>query len=414
MEKGQNQYFDHIHTLLSYCKSHLFSIGGFLTLFVCCTYGLGIINFSELSAGITAKVLWTIIGMYIVGTALYESGDIENILTQSLEKHHRYSAIILRLFIPVTLMSGFMNNTPVVATFIPICKEVSKLKNIPVKKLLLPLSYAAILGGNLTFIGATTHIVLNEQLSVFSHLDPFPLTLITPLAVTISVFFYIYLYYFGYKILPDGDKIKTSQHDSPLPIEGHLLRKHIARFSFLFMIFLIVTGILHHFYAALLCAVIVIGTGCISLRSVLACFNPQLIMVIIASFPLSSFITNIGASEMISQSLSPLFTLSPFWLFLSLYCFIWILTEFLNNLAIALIALPIFISSEPLLNVPIEALLFLLMVASSSSFLTPIGYHTNIMVYSAGHYRLRDMILFGLPLGIISAVFTSFYCLLVF
>ena len=100
---------------------------------MCSIYGLGIINADELSAGMTAKVLWTIIGMYIVGTALYESGDIENILISLLKGHHSYSKIVLRLFLPVTLMSGFMNNTPIVATFIPICKHIAQLKKISEK-----------------------------------------------------------------------------------------------------------------------------------------------------------------------------------------------------------------------------------------------------------------------------------------
>ena len=122
------------------------------------------------------------------------------------------------------------------------------------------------------------------------------------------------------------------------------------------MVLLIVTGILHHFYAALLCAAIVILTGCISYRSILACFNPQFIMIIIASFPLSSFIINIGASEFLSHFLQPIFEFSPFWMFLCLYCIIWIATEFLNNLAIALITLPIFIASEPFFKYPYRSI----------------------------------------------------------
>ena len=415
MLSGQKLSFDHNQHIFSVIKRHLFSIGGFLVVFVCCAYGLNFITINELFQGLTAKVLWTIIGMYIVGTALYESGDIDYIIKKSLEKYDHYPTIILRLFLPVTLMSGFMNNTPIVATFIPICKDIAQLKNISEKKLLLPLSYAAILGGNLTLIGATTHIVLNEQLALFSHIPSFPITIITPLAISIIIFFYGYLYYFADKMLPNTipsgqETVQSATCLNP----SKKKQKFIARFAFLSMIFLIITGLLHHFYAATLCALVVITTGCISRKSILACFNPQFIMIIIASFPLASFITNIGASALLSTYLQPIFLMPPFFLFFTLYCLIWLLTEFLNNLAVALTVLPIFIATEPFINVPFEAIIFLLMVAASSAFLTPIGYHTNIMVYQAGQYRLKEMIFFGLPIGIGTAFITTLYCIFLF
>lgn len=405
-----------IPALLSHSlRKQFFSLGSFLFLIALILFIFGIVSTKDLLHGLTSNVLWTIISMYIVGSALYESGDIVSLISHYVKDCKEYRHIIVRLLLPVTFLSGFMNNTPLVATFIPICRYIASQKGYTEKKFLLPLSYAAILGGNLTFIGATTHILLNEHINHLSNFDHFSIVSVTPLAVTLIVLFYAYLYFFGFKLLPKGKGENTGQYyQVDIPKERKYYQKMIARSAFGLMIILILSGIMHHMWAALLCAFIVMATGCVSIRSVVSCFNPQLIMIIISSFPITSAFITLKISDHISYGIEYFFQLPVFWMYFSLYIIIWLLTEFVNNIAIAMLFMPILMMTCEHLGVPAEPFIFLLMVAVASAFITPIGYQTNIMVYVEGKYRPKDFFKFGWPIGITSAVLTSLYCMIYF
>lgn len=70
---------------------------------------------------------------------------------------------ITRMFIPVTIVSGVLNNTPIVALLIPIMIAWGRRNGISIKKLLIPLSYAAVFGGTLTLIGTSTNLVVASE-----------------------------------------------------------------------------------------------------------------------------------------------------------------------------------------------------------------------------------------------------------
>ena len=81
----------------------------------------------------------------------------------------------MRLLFPVGLLSGFLNNTPVVAALLPVVDDLSKRIGASPSRLLLPLSYAAILGGMVTVMGTSTNLIVRDMyaLSDNVHLDFF-------------------------------------------------------------------------------------------------------------------------------------------------------------------------------------------------------------------------------------------------
>jgi di/tricarboxylate transporter len=121
---------------------------------------------------------------------------------------------------PVMVMSAFMNNTPIVASFIPALEHWSKKTRIPVSKVLIPLSYAAILGGTCTLIGTSTNLILNglllEEESVRS------LGLFEPALIGLpcAIAGFIYLYIFGDKLLPSrGEAFQSFKNPKEYTIE---------------------------------------------------------------------------------------------------------------------------------------------------------------------------------------------------
>ena len=95
----------------------------------------------------------TVAVLYIVVTGLSQTGGLNWISQRVLGLPQKQNAALLRLMTPVMGMSAFLNNTPVVAMFIPVVTDWSRKLRISPSKLMIPLSYAAIFGGICTLIG---------------------------------------------------------------------------------------------------------------------------------------------------------------------------------------------------------------------------------------------------------------------
>src|SRR5690606_35534613 len=104
--------------------------------------------------------------------------------------------------ITAAFISAFINNTPVVAIFLPLLLQISRDNNFTPSKILLPLSYAAIFGGVCTLIGTSTNIVVNS-VAVKQGLPSFSLFEITPLGLFFFVTGFLYLLLIGIKFLPE-------------------------------------------------------------------------------------------------------------------------------------------------------------------------------------------------------------------
>ncbi|MET0087422.1 MAG: SLC13 family permease [Sedimenticola sp.] len=166
----------------------LILMGG-LTLFLV----TGVISPQQALAGLSNEGMVTVAVLYIVVTGFRETGGINWIVDWVLGLPRSLAHAQLKVMAPVAALSAFLNNTPVVAIFIPAIDDWAKRNRLSVSKLMLPLSYAAIAGGTCTLIGTSTNLVINGL--VISETD-FPSFGILDLVwigvpVTLVVFFYV-------------------------------------------------------------------------------------------------------------------------------------------------------------------------------------------------------------------------------
>ena len=122
---------------------------------------LGILKPDEAVVGMANKGMLTVAILFIVAAAIQETGAIKLITPFLSGRPKSLVAAQLRTMLPATALSAFLNNTPVVAIFIPAVSAWAKKAKIPVSKLMIPLSYAAILGGTCTVIGTSTNLVVS-------------------------------------------------------------------------------------------------------------------------------------------------------------------------------------------------------------------------------------------------------------
>ncbi|MEX1011454.1 MAG: SLC13 family permease [Balneolaceae bacterium] len=178
---------------------------GALTLIVV----FGLIPVQEALVGFSNEGMLTVAALYVVSVGMRETGAIQFIIQNLLGQSRVLWKSQLRIIGPVMGMSAFLNNTPIVASFIPALQEWARKYRIPVSKIMIPLSYAAILGGTCTLIGTSTNLIVNglliSELGVSLNIFD-PAWVGIPLALT-GV---LYLMLFGRRLLPVGKSIYSS------------------------------------------------------------------------------------------------------------------------------------------------------------------------------------------------------------
>lgn len=122
------------------------------------------ISDAEAWAGFSSTSVLSIGALFVVARALEETRAVEKIILPLLGHPRGHRSALLRLCAPVALFSAFLNNTPIVAMLITVCERWAARCNLSIKVLLMPLSFASMLGGMCTLIGTSTNLVLNAQI----------------------------------------------------------------------------------------------------------------------------------------------------------------------------------------------------------------------------------------------------------
>lgn len=172
----------------------------------------GILTPREMLSGFANEQIAVILLLLLLGDTIRKTGVLENFFNRIFAKAKTYNGFLWRMMGMVSALSAFLNNTPLVAILMPYVHSWSKRHNISPSKLLMPLSYAAILGGCATLIGTSTNLIVNglvtdqmiapsmEELNIFDFsLVGFPM-------IVVGI---VFMMLAGKKLLPDRKDVIT-------------------------------------------------------------------------------------------------------------------------------------------------------------------------------------------------------------
>ena len=349
------------------------------------------------------------VAMFIVGGALFETGmanEVGGIVTKFAKSER---SLIIAIMVIVGLMSGVLSNTGTAAILIPVIIGISAKSGFKRSRLLMPLVFAAAMGGNLSLIGAPGNMIAQSTLEqVGLSFGFFEYAIVGLPILAVGILFYATI---GFKLLPnhdttdDGSVFDDTKDFSSVPQWKKTLSLVILVATLLGMIFedqigikLCVTGCIG--------AILLILTGVISEKDALKSIDLKTIFLFGGTLSLSSALKETGAGQMIADKVigalgaNP----SPYVLTFVVLVLCCAMTNFMSNTATTALMAPICLSIAQGMGADPRAVLMACVIGGSCAYATPIGMPANTMVVGAGGYKFMDYVKSGLPLIFIALV----------
>lgn len=370
----------------------------------------GVLSVGDAFSGFINSNVILFVAMFIVGGALFETGMANEIgsLVTKFAKTER--GLIVAIMVIVGGMSGFLSNTGTAAVLIPVVIGIAAKSGYKRSRLLMPLVFAAAMGGNLSLIGAPGNMIAQSTLEPLGLKFGFFEYAIVGLPILIAgILFYATI---GFNILPHHDTVDIEDSIFDETKDFSKVPKWKKVLSLVILIVTLIGMIFEEEIGVKLCitgcvgAILLILTGVISEKDALKSIDLKTIFLFGGTLSLAKALEVTGAGEMIADKVIGALGANPSPVLFTFVVFILccIMTNFMSNTATTALMAPICVSIAQGMGADPRAVLMACVIGGSCAYATPIGMPANTMVLGAGNYKFIDYVKAGMPLIAIATV----------
>ncbi len=369
----------------------------------------GVLDLKQAFAGFIDSNVILFVAMFVVGGALFETGmanKVGGVITHFAKTEKQ---LIFTIMVVVGVMSGFLSNTGTAAVLIPVVIGVAAKSGFARSRLLMPLVFAAALGGNLSLIGAPGNLIAQSALqNIGSGFGFFEYAKVGLPMLLCGILYFLTI---GYKFLPatgnsgEVGSVGEQRDYSDVPRWKQILSLVVLIATILGMIFEKQTGI-SLTVAGCIGALVLVFTGVLTEKQAYKAIDSQTIFIFGGTLALAKALEMTGAGKLVADHVIGMLgqNSSPFMLMVMVFALSVIMTNFMSNTATVALLVPVSLSIAAGMGADPKAVLMATVIGSSCAYATPIGMPANMMVLSAGGYKFVDYAKSGLPLIIVSTI----------
>jgi di/tricarboxylate transporter len=389
----------------------------------------GVVRPVEVQAAFASPAIIALASLFVIAYAMELSGLLDTAIRKVVALCKRIGTAGLWILIGLAgSASAFLNNTPIVVLSAPVVRDVANSLGRSPKCYLIPLSYAAVLGGCCTLIGTSTNLLVNDMAMVAGQ-PRFGIFEISPAGLMVAAAGGLYLLLFSTRLVKAGDgkapmttgeAAHTAENFREPGLAGGLigsaepfakqaeLRPWAALTSSLVFVAVVALAALNVAPIAACAfagAVLLILLRVITPNEAYSGLRPEVLMLIAGMVVLGIALDETGlAGSATAMLLGSMDGMSPLLALIILYGTTLFATEILSNATVAVLFTPIAVSMAEAFAVSPRPFLVAIMLAGSAAFATPFGYQTNVIVYQLGGYNYLDFVKVGIPLNLITWV----------
>ena len=389
------------------------SLGGAITLGL-----MGIITPKVVFSGLSDSTVVLFAGMFVVGAALFYTGLAQKI-GETVVSHAGTSenGLMLAIMLVTATMSAFLSNTGTTAALLPVVVGICAVAKIPASRQLMPLAFAAGIGGIITMVGTPPNIIVSGTLSKFG-IEPFGFFEFAWIGIPLTVATIVFMMLVGKHLLPKHEITDAGDVEQEVAAEDISNDPKKQLYSGLILLGVIIAMILGdplktYFginlplsMVAVIGAMLCVLTGCLNEKQAYTSIDWVTIFLFAGMMPVATALDQSGAGKMIADAVIGVMgsAPSPYFATAVLFALSCIMTQFMSNTASCALLAPIGISIAQGMGADPHAVLMAIGVAASCAFGTPVGTPPNTLVLGPGQYKFTDYVKAGVPLILVCFV----------
>lgn len=389
------------------------SLGGAITLGL-----MGIITPKVVFSGLSDSTVVLFAGMFVVGAALFYTGLAQKI-GETVVSHAGTSenGLMLAIMLVTATMSAFLSNTGTTAALLPVVVGICAVAKIPASRQLMPLAFAAGIGGIITMVGTPPNIIVSGTLSKFG-IEPFGFFEFAWIGIPLTVATIVFMMLVGKHLLPKHEITDAGDVEQEVAAEDISNDPKKQLYSGLILLGVIIAMILgdplkSYFginlplsMVAVIGAMLCVLTGCLNEKQAYTSIDWVTIFLFAGMMPVATALDQSGAGKMIADAVIGVMGSdpSPYFATAVLFALSCIMTQFMSNTASCALLAPIGISIAQGMGADPHAVLMAIGVAASCAFGTPVGTPPNTLVLGPGQYKFTDYVKAGVPLILVCFV----------
>lgn len=389
------------------------SLGGAITLGL-----MGIITPKVVFSGLSDSTVVLFAGMFVVGAALFYTGLAQKI-GETVVSHAGTSenGLMLAIMLVTATMSAFLSNTGTTAALLPVVVGICAVAKIPASRQLMPLAFAAGIGGIITMVGTPPNIIVSGTLSKFG-IEPFGFFEFAWIGIPLTVATIVFMMLVGKHLLPKHEITDAGDVEQEVAAEDISNDPKKQLYSGLILLGVIIAMILGdplktYFginlplsMVAVIGAMLCVLTGCLNEKQAYTSIDWVTIFLFAGMMPVATALDQSGAGKMIADAVIGVMGSdpSPYFATAVLFALSCIMTQFMSNTASCALLAPIGISIAQGMGADPHAVLMAIGVSASCAFGTPVGTPPNTLVLGPGQYKFTDYVKAGVPLILVCFV----------